>query len=202
MKTILCFALISVAAKATIIYVDSEAANTINNSGQPTVDLAGTLHPNPGWATAVAGSDWISDGSTGEEGDPGYFSPPDGTVVTFTTQFTLIGAITAGSLVVLADDCASVVLNGQELIGAVSICPRAQTVAEVSAGGVFTFADLSPYLVDGTNTLSFSVVQVGGSSFGLDFAGKIDDGADTPEPATVAFFGIGLMALTFLRRRK
>jgi hypothetical protein len=202
MKTILCFALLIVAAKATTIYVDSEAANTINNSGQPTVDLTGTLHPNPGWAAALAGSDWISDGSTGDQGDPGYFSPPDGTVVTFMTQFTLVGAITAGSLVVFADDCASVVLNGQELIGAVTICPSAQTISEVSAGGVFTFADLSPYLVDGTNTLSFSVVQVGGSSFGLDFAGKIDDGAATPEPETVAFFGIGLMALAFLRRRK
>jgi hypothetical protein len=69
-----------------------------------------------------------------------------------------------------------------------------------STEGVFTFAQLAPYLVDGVNTLSFGVVQVAGSSFGLDFAGSVDDA--TPEPATVAFIGTGLVALGVLRRRK
>jgi hypothetical protein len=71
----------------------------------------------------------------------------------------------------------------------------------LSTEGVFTFAQLAPFLVDGVNTLSFGVVQTGGSSFGLDFSGKLDDGA-TPEPATVAFIGAGLVVLASLRRRK
>jgi hypothetical protein len=44
-------------------------------------------------------------------------------------------------------------------------------------------------------------VQVGGGSFGLDFAGSVNDGS-TPEPMTVALIGAGLVALATLRRRK
>jgi hypothetical protein len=210
MKTLLCLALLSVAAKATVVYIDSEAANTTNNSGHPTVGLTGQLLPNPGWATALPDSDWISFGATGDHSDRGYFSPPDGTVVTFTTRFTLAGAITGASLDVLADDSTSVILNGHQLIAADlkpgTRCASAPIGCLTSTEGVFTFAELSPYLVDGTNTLSFGVVQVAGSSFGLDFAGMVDDGpqtqTETPETATIAFIGGGLVVLALLRRRK
>jgi len=206
MKTLLCLVLLSVAANATIVYVDSEAANTINNSGHATVNLTGTLHPNPGWAPALPGSDWISYGPTGDHDDPGYFSPRDGTLVTFTTQFILTGAISGGNLKVLADDSTSVVLNGHTLIVADTKpgkrCSNEPVGCLVSTEGVFTFAQLSPYLVDGTNTLSFGVIQVAGSSFGLDFAGSVDQGTATPEPATVAVIGAGLIALALRRRRQ
>jgi len=205
MKQLFCLAFLSIAANATIIYIDSEASNTINNSGHPTVDLTGRLHPNPAWAEPLSGSDWISYGSTGDHADPGYFSPPDGLVVTFTTHFTLIGAITGGGLEVLADDSTSVILNGHKLIAADTKpgakCSKAPIGCLVSTEGIFTFAQLAPYLVDGTNTLSFGVEQVAGSSFGLDFAGHVDDGP-TPEPATAAFIGGGLIGLVALRRRK
>jgi len=205
MKTIFCLTLLCVAANATTIYVDSEASNTLNNSGHATVDLAGTLHPNPGWAAALPDSDWISYGSTGDHSDPGFFSPPDGTLVTFTTHFTLIGAITGGGLEVLADDSTSVILNGHTLIAADlapgTRCSNDPVGCLTSTEGIFTFAEIAQYLVDGTNTLSFGVVQVAGSSFGLDFAGTVDDGA-TPEPATVACIGAGLIAVATLRRRK
>ena len=205
MKKLFCLAFLSIAANATIIYVDSEASNTINSSSHPTLDLAGKLHPNPAWAAPLPDSDWISYESTGDPTDPGYFSPPDGLVVMFTTSFTLIGAITGGSLDVLADDSTSVILNGHKLIAADlkpgSKCSNDPVGCLLSTEGVFTFAQLAPFLVDGVNTLSFGVVQTGGSSFGLDFAGKLDDGA-TPEPATVAFIGAGLVVLACLRRRK
>jgi hypothetical protein len=206
MKTLLFLLVVSFAARATTIYVDSDAFSTTNNSGHATVDLSGTLHPNPGWAPALPGSDWISYGSTGDHSDPGYFSPPDGTDVTFTTHFTLSGAITGASLVVLADDSTSVILNGHTLIAADlkpgTRCSNDPVGCLVETEGVFTFAELSPYLIDGSNTLSFGVVQVAGSSFGLDFAGSVSDRAETPEPATVGFIGCGLLALGTLRRRK
>ena len=205
MKQLLCLACFALAANATIVSFDSNALDTTNSTRFATVDLSGALHPNPAWAGAFPGSDWISYGSTGDHDDPGYFSPPDGTLVTFTTDFTLIGAITGGSLRVLADDTASVYLNGHQLIAA-DIRPGSKCSSEpigclLSTEGVFDFAQLAPYLVDGVNTLSFRVVQTGGSSFGLDFAGKVDDGA-TPEPATVAFIGAGLLVLAAIGWRR
>lgn len=207
MKILIGLAFLAVAASATTIFVDSEASNTLNSSGHPTVDLNGKLHPNPKWAPALPGSDWISYGSTGDHDDPGYFSPADGTLVTFTTQFVLSGAITEASLDVLADDSTSVVLNGHILIAADTIpgsrCSKGPVGCVKSSEGIFTFAQLAPYLVDGTNTLSFGVIQVAGSSFGLDFAGKIKDGpAETPEPWTVAIIGAGLATLASLRRKE
>jgi hypothetical protein len=209
MKTLLLLALVCVAAHATVVYIDSSAANTTNNSGHPTVDFTSRLLANPEWAPALPESDWISFGPTGDHNDPGYFSPRDGTAVTFTTKFVLTGAITGGSLDVLADDSTSVILNGHTLIAADlkpgTRCSSAPVGCLMSTEGVFTFAELSPYLVDGTNTLSFGVVQVGGSSFGLDFAGHIDDGSDqaeTPETSTVALIGVGLVVVALLRRRK
>jgi len=189
---------------AGTIYVDSNALTTANNSGHATVDLSGMLHPNQGWADALPNSEWISYGSTGDPMDPGYFSPPDGTVVTFTTLFIVTGAITSASLTVLADDSTSVTLNGHTLMTA-NVSPGATCASGpigclVSTEELFTFAELSPYLVDGANELSFGVVQVGGYSFGLDFAGSVDPG--TPEPGTVALIGAGLIPLVALRRRK
>jgi len=209
MKTLICLgalALAGITANATVIYLDSNAGSTTNNSGHATVDLAGTLHPNPAWPTALAGSDWISYGATGDPGDPGYFSPPVGTLVTFTTTFVLSDAITAATLTVMADDSTSVVLNGHTL--ATANAEPGSTCSKVPIGGlastecVFSFSSLSPYLVDGANTLSFGVLQVDGSSFGLDFAGSVTDNTATPEPATLAFLGGGLVALAALRRRR
>jgi hypothetical protein len=209
MKTLLSLAtliLFSIPAKATVIYLDSDAASTTNNSGYATMDLSGTLHPNPGWRTALAGSEWISYGATGDHGDPGYFSPANGTLVIFTTTFLLSGSITAASLTVMADDYASVVLNGHTLATAHSTlgtpCSHASMRCEPSTEAVFSFSSLSPYLVDGANTLSFGVLEVNGSSFGLDFAGSVTDTTATPEPATPAFIGGGLVALGALRRRR
>jgi hypothetical protein len=204
MKTLLCFTFLSAAINAGTIYVDSGALTTANNSGFATVNLSGLLNPNPVWAAALPGSEWISFGPTGDSSDPGYFSPPDGTVVTFTTLFTVGGAITSASLTVLADDSTSVILNGHTLMTANLFpgptCASGQIGCLASTEGLFTFAELAPYLVDGANELSFGVVQVGGYSFGLDFAGSVDPG--TPEPGTVALIGAGLIPLVALRRRK
>jgi len=206
MKNILALTLFSITANATVIYLDSSAATTTNNSGYATVDLSGTLHPNPAWGTALPGSDWISYGSTGDPSDPGYFSPADGILFTFTTTFVLSGAITAATLTVMADDSSSVILNGHTLKAANlahgSDCSNTSIGCLASTEGIFTFSMLSPYLVDGTNALSFGVVQVGGGSYGLDFAGSVTDNTATPEPAPLAIVGAGLLVLSVRRWRR
>jgi hypothetical protein len=204
MKTIIWIAsltLLSAGAHASTVFIVSDALDTTNNTTDPTVDIT----PNPQWAAALPGSDWISYGSTGDPSAPGYFSPPNGTVVSFQTQFTLTGAITGGYLDVLADDTTSVMLNGNTLMVADLTpggpCAKGPIGCLTSTEGMLTFAMLAPYLVDGTNTLSFSVVQVAAQSFGLDFAGSIDPGSPTPEPAALALVGLGLLGLAVRRRR-
>lgn len=193
------------AARATTVYVVSDALDTANNSGDQTIDLTGWDAPNPAWAPAFPGSDWISYGPTGARSDPGYFSPPNGTVVTFTTEFILNGPIVGGFLEVMADDTASVILNGHALaapdLAKGPVCAKGPIGCLSSTEGYFSYAALAPYLVDGTNTLSFGVVQVNGSSFGLDFKGVIRTEADpAPEPSTLAILAAGLISLLMLRQ--
>lgn len=173
MKITLGLFLISLAARATIIYVDSGAVSTTNDSSHPTENVA--------WLPPLSGSDWITDG---------LLDTPD---VTFTTEFSLSGAITGANLVVLSDDPTSVTLNGH-------------TIASVSCTrcwrpmiDIFGFSQLAPFLIDGTNTLS---IEVDGFAAALDFAGAVNDG-QTPEASTTALIGAGLIALSHrLRRRK
>jgi hypothetical protein len=121
----------------------------------------------------MAGSSWISYGST---------ALPS---VTFTIQFILSGLITDGGFEVRAKNFTSVVLNGHAL-------------EEATKKDSFTFAQLDPYLIENeVNTLSFEVWE----GRGLDFAGTVETQA-TPEPATLAFIGCGLLTLAARRRRK
>jgi len=202
-----------VAANASTIFVDSSSLAS-NNSGLPTYNLTGALAPNPNWAAAFPGSFWISYGSTGYYEDPWYFSPPDGTDVIFSTQFMLSGQITNASMTVLADYSAGVTLNGHALVPAAqmagSLCPGQQPGCLISAETVYTSAQLVPDLMDGINTLSFEVIQLGGGSFGLDFAATIAEVAfsagtvqdPTPEPGTLSFLFAGLLAMKALHRCK
>jgi hypothetical protein len=199
--------MVSALAHASTVYVESNAVDTTNSTSHPTVDLAGAVPPAFVWGAAFPGSDWISYGPTGSTRDPGYFSPPNGTQVTFTTEFNLSGAITAASLLVMADDTSSVILNGHliyadNLTTGFLCAPSAIGCLHMTEGD-FTSAALLPYLSDGTNTLSFAVAQTGGGSFGLDFSGEITtQDAQAPEPSTVAILAGGLIYLALLRRRR
>jgi hypothetical protein len=186
-------------AKADSQQIVSSTATTNSSSSSTQVNS-----PNPAWAGPLAGSSWISFANTGDPSVPGFIVVPNGTAMTFTDTFNLVGSITGANLDVLADDTTSVWLNGVELAsgnlgGSYPTCSSLPIGCLTSTMGVFDFAELQPYLVDGTNTLSFVVYQEAGSSYGLDYAGTV---TTTPEPGSLLMVGTGLMGIALTAKRK
>jgi PEP-CTERM motif len=186
-------------AKADNTTLASSSTITTNNSGSATQNIVG----NVAWAGPLAGSSWISFATTGDTSNPGFIVVPNGTAVTFSQTFSLSGTVTSASLNVLADDTTSVWINGTEIAsanlgGSYPTCSSLPIGCLTGTEGIFTTAQLAPYLVDGTNTISFVVYQEAGSSYGLDYAGMIA----TPEPESLMLLGSGLFGLAAFGRRK
>jgi hypothetical protein len=208
---------LTLGAKADTQTLDSSAATT-NNSVALGLTNAGATQAivgNAAWAAPLAGSSWISFTTTGDTSNSNFYTVPNGTAVTFEQKFSLNGTITSAFLDVLADDTTSVVINGTTLYapnlnGSYPTCSSIEIGCLTSTEGVFNTAHLLPYLINGVNTLDFTVYQRAGSSFGLDYAGAITTTTDsdhtvtTPEPGTMLMLGMGLgilgLAATKLRR--
>ena len=185
---------------ATTINLASSASETTNNSGKATVNVS----PNAAWGAAFTNSSWISYTQSGNPNDCKYVQVPNGTSVVFSDTFQVAGTPTSGSVMVMADDTTSVTLNGTLLM---NIAPSANntysTCSSYAVGctsATSATIDLSKYLKSGSNTLSFNVLQVAGGSFGLDYAGVVTSSA-TPEPGTLALFGLPLALLGMLRKK-
>jgi hypothetical protein len=215
-KTIISKALIlgglSVLASASYgstLYLASSASETANNSGSATVNIS----PNPQWSPAFSGTSWVSYTQSGNPNQPGYVVPANGTEVTFTDSFNIQGTPTLASLIVMADDTTSVSVNG------VMVVPMAPTTGNTyttcsdftigcsaaTAAGLNILSDLHT----GANTLSFTVEQIAGWSFGLDYSATIvsttpavSASSATPEPGTLALLSLPLIALSLIRRKK
>ena len=187
-------------AKADTTPLGSSALTTANNSGSATQNIAG----NTAWAAPLPGSSWVSFADTGITSDPGFVVVPNGTAVTFSQTFELSGTITSATLDVLADDTTSVFINSTEiefanLGGSYPTCSSIAIGCLTGTEGIFTTAQMAPYLVDGTNTISFVVYQEAGSSYGLDYSGAIQT---APEPGSLMLLGSGLFGLMAIGRRK
>ena len=182
----------------------SNPAETLNNSSTPTIAIA----PNPEWGAAFAGTYWVSNVNSGDPSAPGYVSPANGTSVTFTDTFSINGTPILGSLIVMADDTTSVTLNGVLLTAAApstnnyyTVCSNFAIGCTAQTTGAF---NLLSNLHSGTNTVSFTVSQLAGSSFGLDYSGIVLSSASSaiPEPGTLALLGLPLALFGIMRTRR
>jgi len=148
----------------------------------------------PTWHAALGSSEWV--GSTATSGPDGTVDPPKG-IYTYSTTFTANGTY-SGTIDVLADDTTSVWLNGVEIAGAGS-----GNDGHCESTGINCLIPVTISLgtfKDGTNTLTFEVLQAGTEApgkdpEGLDFNGSISNGSTgvTPEPSTLLLLGTGLI---------
>jgi len=206
-----------VSSPATTNYIgsvtttDAPAANTTFDisqeaSGSGTAVVAVT---NPGgWANAIAGSEWVSNNAISGPSGTDYFDPYG--YYTYTETFTVTGEakIASGSLSVMADDTATILLNGTVLADYESTsddshCANTVPVGQgISCGGGYTISLAGLNLVHGVNTLTIVDLQAGtggqGDAAGIDYSGII---TTAPEPGTSALLGSGLLGLLFLARR-
>jgi hypothetical protein len=191
---LLLFSLLIVASAPADTFLGSGSTATDSNqsnSNGATVDITRNI----AWAPALYGSSWVSFGLTGDASNPGFFVVPNGTKVSFFDIFNVAGTPTGGTLSVMADDSASVFLNGVLLQGEASgTNNKYTTCSDFGIGCVkpTTFNISASDLLSGSNTLRFDVAQRMGSSYGLDYAGDV---TSTPEPASMSLFGLGLVML-------
>lgn len=198
-----------ISAHADVISISSNGtgidAGETNSTGLATI----LIPPHPAWAGALPGSDWVSHMSqTGNPGASNFTSIANGTVVTFNQTFNLNGLAVSGSLTVMADDTAAVLLNGFVLANEADLAGNTFTICSDFPIGctaltarTFTFAELSPFLVDGVNTFSFRVAQRAGGAYGLNYSGSITTDP-MPEPATITLLATSLVGLAGAARRR
>ncbi|MBL8216675.1 MAG: PEP-CTERM sorting domain-containing protein [Bryobacterales bacterium] len=191
------------ASVVTISSLGSAADANESNSMGPTIVIPRNL----GWAPAVAGSEWVSYGATGDPNAPGYFMPANGTIVSFFDSFFLAGSPLSGSVTIRADDSTSLWLNGFKLLDEAATSGNTYTrCSDIPVGcleSTTVTVDLTPHLLQGNNQLRFDVAQRNSISFGLSYAGTADSApsnSDVPEPATFALIGAGLIALRLIRK--
>jgi hypothetical protein len=189
-------------------------ANTATNfagfsalSMTPSVGTGSSFALNPGttWAGAIPSSTWVGFAATA--GPVGTSNPAMG-YYTFTTNFTALSTgLYSGSLSLMADDTAEVILNGNVLLPLGTLGIDAHCAASRdSCLGTDTIALSAVSLLTGTNanTLTFVVQQAGtgptggtGDPSGLDFQGTLSTPVASPVPelSTLLLMGTGLLGL-------
>jgi hypothetical protein len=157
----------------------ASSTSTTNSTANPTV----AAPVNPSWAAALGSSIWVT--------AQGYDTPALNTEVTFTESFILPAGFTDAdlNLGVYADDSATVMIDGTTLftkqteLGA--HCVAVGIGCANGAEGVIDNMNVTADLHSGVNTITFFDYQeVGGTSFGVDFAGSVSykRGGDPPPP--------------------
>ncbi len=153
---------------------------------------------------ANSNSNWI--GISADAGPAGGSSPALG-YYQFSTSFNAAGGIYNGSISLLADDTAEVLLNVQVIQGFTSLGSDAYCAdTGVNCRSTTTIPISGITLDDGGNTLTFVVEQAGvlsGSDpSGMNFAANLAS-IVAPEPSSLALFATGMLGLAAfdIRRR-
>lgn len=217
---------LSCAASADTIQLGSFAtggaslgdANTAMNYGgysaastSPSSGTASTYYLNPGttWAAPAANSTWIGFSPTA---GPQATSNPALGYYTFSTSFTALSTSPySGSLSLMADDTAEVLLNGVVIMhfGALdSDYHCSDTGPSCLSNDTMSLAGLSLLSGFDANTLTFVVQQAGSGPTGgindpsgLDFDATLTAG-NVPEPGTLLLLATGLLAFALVGIRR
>ena len=195
---LLVLVFLPLAASADVIILDSRAGVSFTCTGDPLCPAAGTtvvITKHTAWANPFGTSSWVSYDATGGGG----LSPANGTIMTVKDSFT--SPVSHITLSVMADDTTGVNISG----GLFSYLP--------ALGGGNTYATCSDFVIGcrlptagvfslivtpgKAYTIDFDTQQVAGSAFGLDY-----EIVATPEPASLALLGSGLLGLAAMARKK
>jgi hypothetical protein len=188
------------ASAAPLVFFGSDGGAGESNNFGDTVAIS----QHPGWANPYNSTSWVSYGVTGDPSAPGYFVPPNGTVVNFYDSFFLPSTTdVAGWLRVMADDSTGVYLNGTLLLSEASQIGNTYTTCSDTPVGCLNstsvILDITPLLQQGNNNLLFSVAQRSGVSLGLNYFGEVNQ---VPEPASMVLIGTGLLGIAARARKR
>jgi hypothetical protein len=163
----------------------------------PAEVVATGQHPFPPWVPNPSNAQWIAPLPN--------TSVPNG-IYDYTTHFTLnsanLASVVISGLLTSDDQVQDVLLNGHSLGITTPTGPTIPTAGFTSLHPFSISGSISPFFIEGNNTLVFHTANLFGSVTGL-LVQQTGSYSLIPEPTSMALLGIGLSGLlTFRRFRK
>lgn len=197
MRSIALMFVAALAMNAATLTLDSMSVFTSNNVTG--INLPVSYSP-PTYSPFV---DWITVGQRG--GTTGWYDPAIGSVTQFTGGFFVPGSVNSGGfLTYQADDTADFWLNGVLLFSSnpSANChnPAIQPAVGCQSGEGGIIMNLAPYIHSGWNTVVADVLQTTRDPVANGIELRVEY-TPTPEPASMAMLGSGMIGLFALSRR-